>query len=137
MKSAKEIRDMMRYFTGTENYHVLTIYPGIVGTDGVKEICIACECFWLIDLIASYQPKIMKHKNAAELAGLQCWKLSKNDDKWVAICTDGNNNVAIKQEIEHSDFPLDEGIEMWVAPGEYSFKGKRVVGKVIYLPSEH
>jgi len=40
------------------------------------------------------------------------------------VCSDGNDNIAYRQHVEFTDFPLDE-ITLYFA------------NNVIYLPSEH
>jgi hypothetical protein len=79
-----------------------------------------CQCYWLIDLVASYQSdsKIMKEE-------FQVYQLTVNQDKSAVVeITDGNYNIIQTQDIEFTDFPLDE-ISLWFT------------NNVLYLPSEH
>jgi hypothetical protein len=118
MKTVKEIKDNLPCFTGTEHYY--SYYFGIKFTDGVKYLAEACEAFWLIDIVASYQtdPKI---KNE----GFQVYKLKVNEDKSAVVeISDGNDNILATQEIEFTDFPLDE-ISLWC------------IDKICILPSEY
>jgi len=109
-------------FTGTEHYYKYTF--GTKLTDGVKYLATTAGCYWLLDIIVSYQPQL---KNQ----GFQVWKLSRNADNsyptegaWVVTCEDGNGNALIKQYIEYSDFPMNTA-EVWFIDG------------VMLLPSEY
>ena len=118
MKKAEEIKEMLNQFTGTENYYR---HPfGIKFTDGIKTLADECQCYWLIDIVASYQfEKKVKEQE------FQVYKLKVHEDKSATLnIEDGNCNIIATQEIEFTDFPLDE-IEIWFSNG------------VCYLPSEH
>ena len=118
MKTAKEIKENLPYFTGTEYYY--RYYFGIKLTDGVKYLADSCECYWLLDLVASYQiePKIKKEE-------FQVYKLRVKEDKSATIeVSDGNKNILATQEIEFTDFPLEK-IEIWL------------INNVVLLPSEY
>ena len=119
-------------FTGTEGYHQWgPLFRGIVATDGAKYVAETGEAYWLLDLIASHQPKIRRHHPDVDL---QVWHLRKNQkgNGAVATCEDGDGHVVATQRIPFTDFPLSE-ITLWVEPGEC---GGRPVS-VIELPSEH
>ena len=108
--------DQLRDYSCTDNYYRHPL--GLIFTDGVKALCEKFECWWLLDIIASYQ---------RDLTGedFQVWKLNKNeDDSAVVTCTDGNGRVIRKQEIEYTDFAADEA-SVWVEHG------------TALLPSEH
>lgn len=119
--TADEIRTNLRCMTGTEHYYSLGWF-GMVCTDGVKMMVSLCEANWLIDIIVSYQCE-RKFKNQ----NFQVWslKMNKNGNGAKVICTDGNDNKLVSQKIYYTDFPLEEGITLWVENG------------VILLPSEH
>ena len=51
--------------------------------------------------------------------------MNKNGNGAKVICTDGNDNKLVSQKIYYTDFPLEEGITLWVENG------------IILLPSEH
>ncbi len=105
-------------FTGTEHY-----YPYLLGlflTDGVKIIAEKEECFWLLDVIASYQI-LEKFRNEE----FQVWKLERVGGKqYRIVATDGNDNFLAEQNILFSDFFFQEFI-IWKE------------GDVLLLPSEH
>lgn len=118
MKKPNQIKAELDQFTGSENYYQHLF--GIVYTDGIKYLAEVCQCYWLIDLVASWQtdPKVKQED-------FQVFKLRVNEDKSAHVSIeDGNDNIIATQEIEFTDFPLDE-IDLWFA------------NKVVYLPSEH
>lgn len=108
--------DHLKGFTGTDNYYEHLL--GMVYTDGIQALCEQFECYWLLDLICSYQPQLRKED-------FQVWSLGVNDDdSATVICTDGNNNILKTQEIPFTDFKAKEAT-IWVE------------GRTILLPSEH
>lgn len=114
----EEILEELNYFTGSQEFYK---HPfGIIYTEGIKFLADSCECYWLIDLIASYQfeSKVKKEE-------FQVYKLKVNKNRTARVkIEDGNNHLIAYQDIEYTDFPLDK-IEIW-----YS-------NSTIYLPTEH
>jgi hypothetical protein len=110
--NATELKADLAGFSGTEGY---TKYlGGLMLTDGVRYLAENAGCFWLLDIIASYQSKCRKD---ADLREMQFWKLTVNaDDSAVVTCEDGNGNVKITQKMEYTDFPLSE-VKVWVELG--------------------
>jgi hypothetical protein len=108
----------LNQFTGTENYYKHWLGK-IVYTDGVKYLADKADAYWLIDLIASYQPTI---KNVP----FQIWVLKVNADKSAEITmhADTNEPILVKQSIKQTAFPLDE-IKLWL------------IDSVLILPSEY
>lgn len=118
MKTQEQIKDGLLQFTGTFYYYKHAF--GIVYTDGIKYLVEECQCYWLIDVVASYQ-----FEQKVKKMDFQVFKLLVNDDKSAVInIEDGNYNIIATQEIEFTDFPLDS-IEIWFS------------NSVVYLPSEH
>jgi len=90
----------IKYFTGSENFY--KHWLGIIFTDGVKYVAEEAGAYWLIDAIASYYKETKQHE-------FQAWTLKKKaNGEWNLRATDGNDNVIANQEIEFSDFPIDE-----------------------------
>jgi len=107
-------------FTGTSQYYKASPLYNLNLTDGTKYLAEKTGCYWLIDIVGSYQgePKV-------KAEGFQVWKLKVNDDKSAVVtCEDGNYNEIIRQDIPFTDFPLKE-ISVWVQNG------------VCFLPSEY
>jgi hypothetical protein len=118
--SAKLTESNLSQFTGTENWYRHGILRRILFTDGAKFVADEGGAYWLLDAIAFSQsePKV-----AAE--DFQVWTLKVKDDRTATLtCDDGNHNIVYTQQIEFTDFPLDE-IAFWFA------------NNTIYLPSEH
>lgn len=111
-----ELKEKLKTFTGTENYY--KYIGGLLLTEGVKFMAEECGAFWLLDILASYQ---IKFKNIP----FQIWNLRKDGDKAkVTLKEDSNCPILAEQEIEYTDFPLEE-IELWLING------------VVLLPSEY
>jgi hypothetical protein len=122
--TAQEIEAGLNNFYGTEGYTRYTF--GILLTDGVKWLCEAAQCFWLVDAIGSYQntPKV---KNDPDLQGIQFWTLKVNSDKTAKLILERDtDDVVLTQDIEYTDFPLTE-IKLYYSPA-YT---------VLLLPSEY
>lgn len=133
---AKEILEQLDQFTGTEQYHRISIQKTLVATDGVAWLAENAKCYWLTDIIASYQQSIRKYArtrpSVAPLLEMQVWTLTKNKTTNGArvICTDGNTEIPIySQAIPYTDFPL-QTIKIWVCPVDEN-------NMVMLLPSEH
>ena len=118
--SAEEIQSALAEFTGTTAYY-RHFTNSLVYTEGVHFLAEAAGAYWLIDVIASWQPEAIKDSSLAEF---QLWKLHVEDGRAVAICYRDTDDEAFRQEIEFTDCPLKE-ISLYVE------------GKVLLLPSEH
>jgi hypothetical protein len=148
MKSKEEIEAGLAGFYGTEQYHRFSIlFKNHVLTDGVKWLCDNADCFWLMDVIASYHAKCMKDPKGM-LQDMQFWTLTvhpkieeakpmtigavmKGKPKPMAtvICERDTGDVAITQKIPHTDFPLPE-IKLYCSRADENLW-------VIMLPSEY
>ena len=62
----------LEMFTGTENYY--RHFSGMLYTDGIQFLAQEGKCYWLLDLIGSYQPKL-KH------IPFQLWTIKVFPDK--------------------------------------------------------
>ena len=104
----QKIKDRLAQHHGTENYYRFA-FLGVdaLYTDGVQDMAETCKAHWLINAVMSYQSGLKNEE-------FQVWTLTKTNYKtkdgfyWLLQCTDGNGNTLRKQEIEYSDFPLDE-----------------------------
>jgi len=64
-----------------------------------------CDAFWLTDVVASVQSK--KLRDACD--GFQVWTLKKDGNKCRVECRkDTGLPPVYAQDIEYTDFPLDE-----------------------------
>lgn len=124
----KKLESELPGFTGSQNWYRQR-YPWLRNrqlllTDGTKYLADTAECYWLIDLIASY---FTKRQVLAE--PFQVWVLAvREGGKATIVADDGNGKHLASQEIPYTTFPLDE-ITLYVTNDEYN-------GIVVMLPSE-
>jgi len=131
MKTVNEIKDFLAQCYGTDKpYTIHSLVKRLVFTDSVRELREMADCSWLVDAIASYQSELQE-----EL--FQVWKFTCNTELRLGTltCEDGNGNELVRQEIEYTDFPLDE-ITLWAELGGYMSRGEWVEAMVLMVPSE-
>jgi len=102
-------------FNSSKSYHRYLF--GMVITDAVMEFATTHQCFWLFDMVASYQYQL--HKDT-----FQVWTLKKQTDSsaWI-VAEDSNGKILIKQQIKRTHFEVNQATVL-------------VDGKVIMLSSE-
>jgi len=119
-KSKEKILDIINNARGTEAYHKFSSfskYP--VVTDGVLALAEAAGCFWLLDIIGSYQT------NKRLDPHFQVWTLVVDLEDGTAVVNGFNDKkLILSQDIPYTDFPLDV-LKLFLMDG------------VILLPSEH
>lgn len=120
MKTKEAIFEILNNATGTESYHKYSPIPGFpVITDGVLMLAETAGCYWLLDVIGSYQNNQKLDKS------FQVWKLIVDTENESAVVQGHNNTTLIvKQKIPYTDFPLEE-LKLYLIDG------------VILLPSEY
>lgn len=107
-------------FTGTSTYYSHPLAFHIRCTDGVYYIAEKGKAYWLLDLIVYSQAKA-----DVRCESFQVWTLIVGSDRAAQlVCEDGNGHMVFKQDIEYTDFPLDE-IQFYFTDN------------VILLPSEY
>jgi hypothetical protein len=86
-------------FTGTQHYY--RNFTGLLYTDGVSYLAGQAECYWLIDLVGSYQPQLQD-------VPFQVWRIKVNEDNsaLVTMVEDTGRPVKVSQRIPFTDFPL-------------------------------
>jgi len=102
--------EFYRHFTGTFVY-----------TEGVKFLAERARLYWLIDLIASWQPRALRD---AALREFQLWELRITDREAAAVCLRDVDDEAFRQALTTADSVLDY-VRLYVEGG------------VLLLPSEH
>ena len=125
MESPEEIREMLVQATGTEQYW--RAFPNndkFLFTDGVKLMAEMCGAFWLITAVFSWQGKAKVRSEPFQVWILRFIDKEKGDNA-LLICEDGNKKELTRQEIEFTDFPLPEGIKLYL------------VDNILLLPSEY
>ena len=104
-------------FNGTDCYWRYPFGKGFAFTDSVKYFCDTHQAYWVLDVIASYMPKIGDLDFVVltfEVNGNECDFAAKEDD--------GLPNL-VKQHIEYTDLKvsirlyLDNGVLMF--PSDY------------------
>ncbi|MEG4850820.1 hypothetical protein QUB10_07910 [Microcoleus sp. B5-D4] len=133
MMDAETLSQNLKHFGGTEQYY--KHWLGIQYTDGVKYLADNAQCYWLIDAIASHQPRLRRKHCLTEF---QLWFLHvgkehefikpKGKNAAVLTCWEDTptkeTQPAVIQQIPFSDFPLKE-IKLFLQE------------KVLLLPSEN
>ncbi len=113
------IDDKYRHCNGTDTWTKISM--GLLITDGVLEVSENEQCYWFLDIIASYQSGMNDEQKE-----FQHWKLQRvtETDSFIVTCDDGNDNIFITQDVVYSDIQGDE-LRYYLADG------------VILLPSEY
>src|SRR5687768_10669602 len=102
-------------FTGTETYF-LHRSGRLITTEGVKFLADKGAAHWLIDALAGFQNDRRITGNPM-LHDMQFWRLTVREGKGLLTCVeDAGRAPVIAQEIEFTDFPLDE-VQVWVERG--------------------
>ena len=120
MKSRMDILNTLNSAGGTEAYHKFSPFENYpAATDGVIALAEAAGCYWLLDIIGSYQTD--KRLDPC----FQVCKLEVNQENSSGVVRGFNDSeLIISQEIPFTDFPLDE-LKLYLMDG------------VILLPSEY
>lgn len=134
MKSAAEINAALSQFVGTEGYRYNSVAraSSVVYTEGIRALTDLCQCWWLMDAICSHQPQCRRDPM---LNQIQFWTLSVKDNSAVLICERDEGDIAIRQNIEYTDFPLPS-IRIWLEAGAAIIDGTERSVMVAMLPSE-
>ncbi len=95
------LEDELAGFIGTTQYY--RNYTGLLFTDGIKYLADQAECYWLIDLVGSYQPQLRR-------VPFQLWELAVEEDRSAVVCAkeDTGEPVIVEQSIPYTDFPMQE-----------------------------
>lgn len=100
-------KDLAQFYRSESRRPWSILFRRCVMTDGVKYLADNAGehgAYWLLDIIASYQPRLRKDP-------FQVWVLKVNRNKKpmaVVTCEDGNGKRLVRQKIEYTDFQLDE-----------------------------
>jgi len=129
---AELVRAHERQANGAESF--IRHWLGMIYTGGMEYVAETCGAYWLLDAVASWQPKIRRKGPA--LAEFQVWRLrrrraGRNAGEWVLDAwTDtpgepGSVRLAV-QVIPYSDFPEELApFEFYVENGTALLKGER------------
>ena len=110
MNSMQNLQSELSQFISTEKLYRITHRH--VLTDGTKYLAEQAKCFWLMTLIASYLTRSYDDYFAVA-------RLVVKDSSAVLTLDDGNDTVFATQQIEYTDFPMNE-IKLYCSfDGEY------------------
>jgi len=115
--TAEQVHEVYRHAHGTGQYHRLSMLPGILCTDSIKELADIAGAYWVIDLITSYNPAKFRKAHP-----FQFWKMKVEDNKaMITMREDSGKPIVVSQMIQYTDFPPGTW-EFWVveATPEYS-----------------
>ena len=123
---ANTLRDQLAQFTGSTTFTRHRLLPRMILTEGVRWLADTAGAHWCTDVIASYQ-----HEPHVSGEHFQAWRLEVDVSTRAAVVmmTNGNTDVPwVQQQIDYTDFPLDD-ITLWlIAQGDYL---------ILMLPSEY
>jgi hypothetical protein len=129
MKTVQQILSGIAHSTGTSKYIKSRLWGHLVFTDGVDALRNNADAFWLVDAIASYKRK----------EPFQVWDLTVDTKKHTAVLTmkeDSDQPELVRQEIEYTDFPLDN-IRFFVQEGGYGTEENWTPCLVLMLTNEY
>ena len=126
---ADSIRAELAQCCGAEEWY-RSSFPHFIFTSGVRQMAESCGAYWLIDLIGSHQPRA---RHSRDLYKFQHWVLTLNKTgrgaKARCFRDEINGRPEISQRVPYTDFPLPEGIELYVEYGDGNW--------TLMLRSEH
>lgn len=134
-QKALRITEYQRHANGFENSYRHLF--GLVYSEGFKLLAETCGAYWLIDILASYQPRLKGEEfqlwilTAPEAEGkpwvIEAWTDTPPKNPAKPRSFDGKRLV--RQEIEYSDFPVElagpNGFQFYVEYGTAFFKEER------------
>ena len=109
---ASELQTALANFTGTSQYH--RIHSNTLLTDGAYYLAETAACYWLMDLYASHLASVDPN-----IESFTCLKLTKRGLGAEIVFEDGNTHALAKQQIEYTDFPLENFMFYAVWAGEF------------------
>ncbi len=121
-KTPAEIRSELDFqFYEGKAYPTRPGKDALLMTSGVVKMMELCHAGWLVEKIVQAQFS-EPHKSES----FQVWKLVIRPDKVaLLLADDGNGKVISEEEIQETNFPLSEGISLFLTNG------------IIMLPSEY
>lgn len=97
-----DLENVLAGFTGSELYYKHSI-GDFLYMEGIKYLAENARCYWLLDVIGSYQD-LKEVKNVP----FQLWELTINEDQSAVVNMkeDSDTPVIVKQKLPYTDFPL-------------------------------
>jgi hypothetical protein len=122
----EEIEDIINNPAWTKKYYRFSLFPNSpVCTAGVIQLAETAGCYWLLDIIASYQ-YLRKLDKTFQVWTLEVFNEETAKKEKCAAVVKGLNDkeLIVKQKIPFTDFPLEK-LKLYLMDG------------VILLPSEY
>jgi len=140
IKKEQDIRNYLVHCTGSENHYKNNLYPNFRYTDGVRELIILCDSYWLLTDCLAHCKTLSLNEG---FLTIELFKNS-NEESCYIIYTDGNENVLNKQVYAYTDFPLNNVIQTkdsqdFILPEPIIHPAVKFyfTNKVLLLPSEY
>ncbi len=94
------LEDELSRFHGTQRYD--RDFDGLLFTDGIKYLVDRAECYWLIDLVGSYQSEFADVR-------FQLWEVEvvEGISTLLTMSEDTDKPVLVRQHVPFTDFPLE------------------------------
>jgi hypothetical protein len=94
------LEDELSRFHGTQRYD--RDFDGLLVTDGINYLVDRAGCYWLIDLVGSYQREVQD-------VTFQLWEVEvvEGISAVVTMREDTNKPVLVRQHVPFTDFPLE------------------------------
>ena len=98
----EKILSEFEQFTGTTKYYRST-FGRLLLTEGIHYMRERLNCYWLIDIVESYQPQLKDKR-------FQLWSIQVNKDKsaLVEMREDSGLEPLVKQALQYTDFKLKQ-----------------------------
>jgi hypothetical protein len=100
-QTADELLGNLSQFIGTERYYRLL--PSFVVTDGLKYLMDEADCYWLAQLFGLHLCDVDFDQNPFTVL-----KFTRKNSGGIANIEDGNGRILVSQELDYTDFPLDQ-----------------------------
>jgi len=98
---SENLQTALVQFTGTSQYS--RFHADAVLTDGVLWLADNASCYWLLDVYYSYLFLLDGDKESFTVL-----TLTKSGRSAHVVIDDGNDNLIAQQEIEYTEFPLEQ-----------------------------
>lgn len=98
----QKILSELEQFTGTTSYY-RSSFGKLLLTEGIHYLRERLDCYWLIDVVESYQPELKE-------VPFQVWSIDVKQDKSavVEMKEDTGLEPIVRQEISYTDFKLPQ-----------------------------
>lgn len=122
-----------------DGYYAFNIFTRdmVVATRGVMELAEKHQCYWLLDVIASYLPKAVKM--GADYMLIATVKVNLKKQSCVFTLEDeqnGEKRLIAKQRIPYTDLAIEE-LKIWIINEDVTRPFSFATRSIVLLPSEY